>query len=280
MISILPAGEIVTLAAMLAASGLLIGFLAGLLGVGGGGIAMPVLYELFRILEVSDGIRMQVCAATSLAILIPTSIRSARSHWREGGVDFLVIRRLGPWVVMGAVLGVLIASNAPSGFLEGVFAASMLFLAWRILSGGGNANTIEARKLPGQPWNALAGGGIGMLSALIGIGGGVFITSFMKFSGWPIHKAVGTASAFGPLIAIPAMTGYIVAGWNTPVGVPLSLGFVSAAGAIAIAPMSVLAVPLGVKVAHKLSHRTLEYLFAGFLLTVAARFAASLLLHV
>jgi uncharacterized membrane protein YfcA len=280
MISGLPMTEIVTLAAMLAASGLLIGFLAGLLGVGGGGIAMPVLYELFRILEVSDGIRMQVCAATSLAIMIPTSIRSARSHWQQGSVDFLVIRRLGPWVVMGAALGVLIASNAPSGFLKSVFAASMLFLAWRILSGSGNANAIEARKLPGQPWNGLTGAGVGMLSALIGIGGGVYITSFMKFFGWPIHKSVGTASAFGPLIAIPAMIGYIVAGWNVPVGVPLSLGFVSAAGAIAVAPMSVLAAPLGVKFAHKLSHRTLEYLFAGFLLTVAARFAASLLLHV
>ena len=278
MISGLPLSEIATLASALVAGGLLMGFLAGLLGIGGGGIVVPILYELFRIAGMDDSIRMQVCVATSLAIIVPTSIRSARSHWRHGAVDFLVIRRLGPWVASGTVLGVLIASHAPSSFLKGVFVASTLFMAWRIAFGNGDA--IAAEKLPGQPWDGLAGAGIGLLSTLIGIGGGVYITTYMRLFGWPIHKAVGTASGFGPIIAIPAVAGYIVEGWNVPVGVPLSLGFVSIAAAIVVAPLSVLAAPLGVKIAHKLSRRALEYVFIAFLLTVAARFIVSLIFHV
>ncbi len=278
MISGLPLSEIATLASALVAGGLLMGFLAGLLGIGGGGIVVPILYELFRIAGMDDSIRMQVCVATSLAIIVPTSIRSARSHWRHGAVDFLVIRRLGPWVASGTVLGVLIASHAPSSFLKGVFVASTLFMAWRIAFGNGDA--IAAEKLPGQPWDGLAGAGIGLISALIGIGGGVYITTYMRLFGWPIHKAVGTASGFGPIIAVPAVIGYIVEGWNVPVGVPLSLGFVSIAAAVVVAPLSVLAAPLGVKIAHKLSRRALEYVFIAFLLTVAARFIVSLVFHV
>lgn len=278
MISGLPLSEIATFALALATGGLVTGFLAGLLGIGGGGIVVPVLYELFRIIGVSDSIRMQVCVATSLAIIIPTSVRSMRSHWQRGAVDFSVIRALGPWVVAGAALGVFIASHSPSSILKGVFAASTLFMAWRIAFGTGGA--IAEQKLPGQPWDGLAGAGIGLISTLIGIGGGAYITAFMKLFGWPIHKAVGTASGFGPIIAIPAVLGYIAEGWSVPVGVPLQLGYVSIAGTIVVAPLSVLAAPLGVKAAHSLSRRTLEYVFVAFLLTVSARFTASLVLHV
>lgn len=278
MISGLPLSEIATLAVALVAGGLLMGFLAGLLGIGGGGIVVPVLYEVFRIAGMSDSVRMQVCVATSLAVIIPTSIRSARSHWRHGAMDFMVIRRLGPWVAGGAILGVFVASHAPAGLLKGVFAASTLFMARHIAFG--NGGTAGPQTLPGQPWDGLAGAGIGLLSTLIGIGGGVYITSYMRLFGWPIHKAVGTASGFGPIIAIPAVIGYIAGGWNVPMGVPLSLGYVSIAGAIVLAPMSVLAAPLGVKVAHKLSRRTLEYVFVAFLLSVAARFIVSLIFHV
>ncbi len=275
MISGLPLSEIATLALALGAGGLLTGFLAGLLGIGGGGIVVPVLYELFRVAGVSDSIRMQVCVATSLAIIVPTSIRSMRSHWLHGAVDFSVIRALGPWIALGAVLGVFIASHSPASFLKGAFVASMLFMASRIAFGNGRA--IGAQKLPGQPWDGLAGAGIGLISTLIGIGGGVYITTYMKLLGWPIHKAVGTASGFGPIIAIPAVIGYIASGWGIPVGVPLQLGYVSLAGAIVVAPLSVLAAPFGVKVAHSLSRRTLEYVFVAFLLTVAARFLVSLI---
>jgi uncharacterized protein len=275
MILGLPLSEIAWLALALLAGGLVTGFLAGLLGIGGGGIVVPVLYEVFRVSGVSDSIRMQACVATSLAIIVPTSIRSVRSHWRRGAVDLTVIRSLGPWVVLGAVLGVVIASHAPAKLLEGVFVVSTLFMSYRIAFG--NSRAIAGQKLPGMPLDALAGGGIGLLSTLIGVGGGAYITAYMKLYGWPIHTAVGTASGFGPIIAIPAILGYIAAGWNDAAGVPLHLGFVSLAGTIVIAPVTVLAAPFGVKVAHRLSRRHLEYAFIVFLLAVATRFSAGLI---
>jgi uncharacterized protein len=278
MISTLPIAEIAPLAAALVAGGLLMGFLSGLLGIGGGGIVVPVLYELFRIAGMDDSIRMQVCVATSLAVIIPTSIRAARSHWLRGAMDGHVLRRLGPWFVLGATIGVFIAARAPAALPKGVFAASTLFLAWHI--GSGNGGAIAEEKLPGLPWDGLAGTGIGLVSALIGIGGGVYITTYLRHFGWPIHKAVGTASGFGPIIAVPAVLGYIVEGWGVPTGIPLSLGFVSLSAALVVAPLSVLAAPLGVKVAHMLTRRTLEYVFVGFLLTVATRFIVSLIFHV
>jgi uncharacterized membrane protein YfcA len=275
MISGLPFSEIAELVLALILGGLVTGFLAGLLGIGGGGIIVPVLYELFRIMGVDDSVRMQMSVATSLAIIIPTSVRSVRSHWQHGAVDFTVVRRLGPWVVLGAILGVSIASRAPASFLKAVFVASTLLMASRIAFGNGRAIAEEA--LPGLPWDALAGAGIGLISTLIGIGGGAYITAYMKLYGWPIHKGIGTASAFGPVIAIPAVIGYIAEGWSSHIPLPLSLGYVSVLGLIVVAPVSVLAAPLGVRVAHRLSRRTLEYVFLAFLLTVALRFLTSLI---
>jgi uncharacterized membrane protein YfcA len=115
---------------------------------------------------------------------------------------------------------------------------------------------------------------------LIGIGGGSYITAYMRLYGWPIHTAVGTAAGFGPIIAIPAVVGYMVEGWNLNIGIPLTIGYVNLLGVLVVAPVSVLAAPLGVKVAHGLSRRHLEYAFIAFMLTVAARFSASLIFHV
>ena len=274
MITSLPWSEIAELSLALVAGGLVTGFFAGLLGIGGGAIIVPVLYELFRITGVDDSVRMKICVATSLAIIIPTAIRSVRSHWQRGAVDVSVIKALGAWVVAGAIAGVFVASHAPANFLKGVFVASTLFIAGRLAFA--NGSTGGGAKLPGLPWDGLAGAGIGLISTLIGIGGGAYITAYMKFLGWPIHKAVGTAAGFGPLIAIPATIGFMAEGWGLPLLPPLSLGYVSLLGLIVVAPVSVLAAPLGVRVAHQLSRRALEYIFMIFLLLVAARFAASL----
>ena len=249
-------------------------FSQGLLGIGGGAIIVPVLYELFRITGVDDSVRMKICVATSLAIIIPTAIRSVRSHWKRGAVDVSVIKTLGAWVVAGAIVGVFVASHAPANFLKGVFVASTLFIAGRLAFA--NGSTGAGAKLPGLPWDGLAGAGIGLISTLIGIGGGAYITAYMKFLGWPIHKAVGTAAGFGPLIAVPATIGFMAEGWGLPLLPPLSLGYVNLLGLIVVAPVSVLAAPLGVRVAHQLSRRALEYIFMTFLLLVAARFAVSL----
>jgi uncharacterized protein len=274
MILSLPWSEIAELSFALLLGGLFTGFFAGLLGIGGGAIIVPVLYELFGITGVDDSIRMKICVATSLAIIIPTALRSVRSHWKRGAVDVSVIKALGPRVVGGAIVGVFVASHAPASFLKGVFVASTLFIASRLAFAKGSAST--AAKLPGMPWDGLAGVGTGLISTLIGIGGGTYITAYMRFTGWPIHKAVGTAAGFGPLIAIPATIGFMEEGWGLPLLPPLSLGYVSLLGLIVVAPVSVLAAPLGVRVAHQLSRRTLEYIFMTFLLLIAARFAVSL----
>jgi uncharacterized membrane protein YfcA len=274
MFSSLPWSEIAGLSLALLAGGLVTGFFAGLLGVGGGAIIVPVLYELFRIVGVDDSIRMKLCVATSLAIIVPTSVRSVRSHWQRGAVDVRVIKSLGPWVVGGAIAGVFVAAHAPASFLKAVFVASTLFIAGRLAFGNGEAKGPPA--LPGLPRDGFAGAGIGLISTLIGIGGGAYVTAYMRFFGWPIHKAVGTAAGFGPIIAIPATIGFIVEGWGLPALPPLSIGYVSLLGLIVVAPVSVLAAPLGVGVAHRLSRQTLEYVFMTFLLAVAARFAASL----
>ncbi len=258
----------------LMAGALVTGFLSGLLGIGGGGIMVPVMYEIFRIIGVDDSVRMQICVATSLAVIVPTSLRSAWGHLKHKAVDFAVLGRLGPWVVAGAIIGVLIAAHAPAAFLKGVFVASALFMASRIAFGAGPA--IAKQKLPGLPWDGLAGGGIGLIATLIGIGGAAYLTAYMKLFGFPIHTAVGTSSALGPVIAIPAVAGYIIAGWGSPLTPPLSLGFISILGLVIIAPVSVLTAPLGVRVAHGMSRRSLEYAFIAFLLLVAFRFSMSL----
>ena len=278
MTSSLPWSEIAELALALLAGGLVTGFFAGLLGIGGGAIIVPVLYELFRTLGVDDSVRMKICVATSLAIIVPTSVRSVRSHWRRGAVDATVIRTLGPWVVTSAMAGVLLASHAPASFLKAVFVASTLFIASRLAFGDDAVR--GSAKLPGLPWDGLAGSGIGLISTLIGIGGGAYVTAYMKFLGWPIHQAVGTAAGFGPLIAVPAAIGFIVEGWGVALLPPLSLGYVNLLGLLIAAPVSVLAAPLGVRVAHRLSRKTLERVFMAFLLLVAARFATSLALGV
>jgi uncharacterized membrane protein YfcA len=271
----LPWSEIAWLSFALLAGGLITGFCAGLLGVGGGAIIVPVLYELFRFSGVDETIRMQVCVATSLAIIIPTSVNSMRSHWKHGAVDFSVVKALGPWVAGGAIAGVFVAAHAPASVLKGAFVASTLFIASRLAFGKSSAAGGAA--LLGLPWDGLAAAGIGLISTLIGIGGGAYITAYMKFLGWPIHKAVATASAFGPIIAIPAVIGFMAEGWGSPLLPPLSLGYVSLLGVAVIAPVSALAAPFGARVAHRLQRRTLEYAFMTFLLIVAARFTASLL---
>jgi uncharacterized protein len=270
-----PLSEIAALGVALIIGGLVTGFLAGLLGIGGGGIIVPVLYELFGFMGVDDEVRLHIAVATSLAIIVPTSVQSLRSHWKRGAVDVAVLRRLALWVVAGAILGVFIGSHAPASFLKIVFVVSMSAMALRIALGDGRV--IAEEKLPGLPWDAFVGIFIGVISTLIGIGGGSYITAYMKLFGWPIHKAVATAAGFGPVIAIPAVIGYIVEGWGLPSLPPLSFGFVSVLGLVIVAPVSVLSAPLGVRVAHGLPKRKLEYAFIAFMLLVSLRFLVSLI---
>lgn len=266
--------EITFLVAALATAGALTGILAGVFGVGGGALIVPVLYELFRMLNVPEDIRMPLCVGTSLAIIIPTSIRSFRAHRQRGAVDKDVLKAWAVPTVLGVLLGSAIARYAPPYVFKFVFV--------------GIASISSARLLFNLKWNlgddvpkgaSLRAFGFinALLSALMGIGGGQLSTMFLTFYNRTIHQAVATSSGVGILISIPGALGYVLAGIDKPFLPPLSLGFVSLIGIAAFAPVSVLTAPIGVKIAHALSKRHLEIAFGTFLLLVSLRFIASIL---
>jgi uncharacterized membrane protein YfcA len=171
---------------------------------------VPFLYEVFRFAGVREDICMQLAVGTSLAIIIPTTFRSFRSHYMHGAVGMPVVRRIGPSVAAGVIAGVFVAGYTSAPVLKAVFAGSALLIALRMFAGGQRANI--ASDLPGNPADAVFGVCMGMISTLIGIAGGIYISTYMTLFGRTIHQAVATSSAFGPIIAIPAVAGYIWVG--------------------------------------------------------------------
>lgn len=268
-------GELLWLVLALIAAGGATGFLAGMLGIGGGGILVPVLYETFTFLHVPDSVRMHMVLGTSFAVIVPTALSSFRAHFNRGAVDMGVLRRLGPFVVAGVLAGVVLVSIVSSTALKWVWIVFGGFLAVKMALG--REEWRLADKLPDNGLVKLAAFLIGLISTLMSIGGGMFLVTLFTLYGWPILKAVATSSGFGPVIAIPGLLGYVWAGWGDPELPPVSLGFVSVLGAMIIMPMSVLAAPLGVAVAHGLSRRKLELAFAVFLGLVALRLFISTL---
>lgn len=266
--------ELAFLAAALAGAGALTGVLAGVFGVGGGALIVPVLYELFRILGVPEETRMPLCVGTSLAIIIPTSIRSFRAHQARGAVDMRILRAWAVPTLVGVLAGSFLARYAPPSVFKIVFVVVAGVSATRLI---GNLQWRLGADVPQGPGLRVFGLVNGVLSALMGIGGGQLATMFMTFYGRTIHQAVATSSGVGVLISIPGAIGYVLAGLDKPNLPPLSLGFVSLIGVIAFAPVSVLTAPLGVRVAHALSKRRLELAFGIFLCLVSLRFLASIL---
>lgn len=282
MATALPASELIWLALALVAAGVVMGLFAGLFGVGGGAIVIPVLYEVFRITGVPDEVRMPLCVGTSLAIIVPTSISSFRSHHARGAADVDVLRRWALPVVIGVVLASAVARHAPEQLFKLVFVVIAGFSAFRLLLAPDGWRFADA--MPGTALMSVYGLIIGALSALMGIGGGQIANLFMTFHGRSIHQAVATSSGLGALIAIPATLGYIYAGWPraaefpdvAALQFPFALGYVSLIGTLLVVPLSTLVAPLGVRLAHRLTKRQLEVGFGLFLLAVSLRFLVSL----
>lgn len=282
MLAALSMTEIITLVAILVAAGVVSGLFAGLFGVGGGAILVPVLYELFRIAGVPEEVRMPLCVGTSLAIIVPTSIRSFNAHRARGLVDLEVLRRWAVPVVIGVVAGSFIARYAPEFVFKLVFVAVAGVSAIRLLFGRDSWRIGE--DFPKNALMQVYGLVIGVLSTLMGIGGGQLANLLMTFYGRPIHQAVSTSSGLGVIISIPATLGYIYAGWpkaaefpDIPaLQFPFALGYVSLIGTLLVVPTSMAVAPLGVKLAHSLSKRRLEVAFGIFLLVVCVRFLGTL----
>ncbi len=264
------AGELGLLIVALAGAGLVMGFLAGLLGIGGGALLVPILYEVFAVLGVDETIRLHLCLGTALAAMVPTSLRSFRSHYNKGAVDTAFVRSVAVPVVAGVVLGSLIARVAPQDVLALIFAICAALLALRLYLG--RDDWVLGDTLPGNPVRAIFGTAVGLFSTLMSIGGAAFVTAFMTLYGRKIHQAVATSSGIGPMIAIPGTLGFMWAGWGAPDLPPGSVGFVNFLGAAVVVPLSVLMAPLGVYVSHSIPRRTLEYCVATLLATIAFRF--------
>jgi uncharacterized membrane protein YfcA len=266
--------ELIGFAALILGAGIVAGLLAGLFGIGGGAVVVPVLYQVFTILGVEDSVRMHLAIGTSIAVIVPTSIRSYFGHYRLGAVDTGLLRS---WVVaipVGVIAASLIAALISGAGLRGLFAVLALLFGVRFLIGD-RLGRLGA-DLPGQPAKGLIGVAIGFFSTLMGIGGGTLNNTFMTLYGRPMLQAVATSAGVGVLISVPALAGYIWAGWGNPDLPQASLGFVNLAAAALLAPATILSAPYGVRIAHALDRRYLEIGFGLFLLVVAARFAASL----
>ncbi len=276
MLATIPWSEILILCGALLAGGVASGILAGLLGVGGGGIIVPVLYEVFRIIGVSDDVRMQLCIGTSLAIIVPTSIRSFQAHKARGLVVPGLLKVLGPPAVIGVALGSAIAGMVNGKILQGVFIALSVVLAARSISG--RTDWRLGDQLPGKATLRIWGFFIGMASSMVGIAGGGLSTILLTLYGVPIHAAVATSAGVGIFIPLPGVLGYAISGWpHLPDLPPLSLGYVSVIGFALMAPVSTLTAPIGARLAHRLPRRGLEVGFGAFLLAVAARFLVAIL---
>jgi uncharacterized protein len=259
---------ILPLIGILAATGVVAGFAAGLLGVGGGIVTVPVLEYSLRFAGVPEEYRMHVAVATSLAAIIPTSLSSARSHHARGAVDWGLARRWAAPMLVAALAGSLIASHAPLAVLAGVFGSVALLIALKMLLPLDHLRF--ARQLPGGLGGGALAASIGGISAVMGIGGGTLAVPTLALCGYPIHRAVGTAAFFGLLISVPGTIGYLLAEPGT--GLPwLTVGFVSIVGLAVIAPGSMLTAMLGARAAHALSRRRLSQAFGVFLLLVGAR---------
>ncbi|HLL26769.1 MAG TPA: sulfite exporter TauE/SafE family protein [Xanthobacteraceae bacterium] len=272
----IPLHELLWLAAALAVAGVITGVLAGLFGVGGGAIIVPVLYQVFTVLDVPEAVRMPLSIGTSLAIIIPVCIAAYRAHREKGAVDEPILRQWALPCFLGVAAGSLIAAFAPPWLFKLVFVA---------IAGGNGILLLIGRRdwqlmqgLP-APWPMRAIGFlIGIFSALMGISGGMLSNLIILTFGRTMQQAVATSSGLGIVISIPGTAGYMLAGWSKMALLPpLSIGFVSLIGLVLLAPLSMLFAPLGVRLAHTISKRRLEIAFGLYLLVVAARFVINLI---
>ncbi|MGO9399650.1 MAG: sulfite exporter TauE/SafE family protein [Xanthobacteraceae bacterium] len=268
--------EILWLALALLVGGMISGVLAGMFGVSGGSVIVPVLYEAFRVLGVPEDVRMQLCLGTSIAIVVPTTIRSYLTHRAKGVVIPGVIRRWTWPAVIGVACSAAIASFAPAAVMTVAFVAIASFIALKLLFAGDRWNL--GSELPGPVPMALYGFGIGFCGSLMGVSGGAISTIVLTVYGKPIHNAVATSSGVAVPITIAGAIGFVLAGLPHQAELPpLSLGFVSLIGFAVTAPIASFVAPYGAHLAHRLPRRTLEIAFGGFLLLVSLRFLVSLI---
>jgi uncharacterized membrane protein YfcA len=250
------------------ALGAFAGFFAGLLGVGGGAIMVPILAMMFAAQGFPEGHLMHVALGTSMATIIFTSISSMRAHHGHGAVIWPIVRGLAPGIVVGTILGAQIAGRVPTRPLAIFFAAFITYVAIQMIM---NVKPKPSRELPGKAGMFGVGGFIGLVSALVAIGGGSLSVPFMTWCNVKVHHAIGTSAAIGFPIALAGTAGYMIAGYGAS-GLPAgSVGFIylPALGSAVLASM--LVAPVGARVAHSLPVATIKKIFALVLMLLSAK---------
>ncbi len=263
--------------------GALAGLSAGLFGIGGGAVMVPALFFAFNALGVSQDVVMHSAIATSSAIIIVNAIRSTLSHHNHGAVDWDLLWPKNPflsyafWIGLGAFLAAIWLAPRLSGqVLTVLFAGVACLVALQFIFGRPDWKLRET--VPGGMARPIVGGSVGVLSSLMGIGGGSLTVPLMSICGVPIHRAVATASGFGFAIALPATLGFIISGIGAQGRPAFSLGYVNAMGFVLIASIAFLTIPLGAKLAHSMSQKKLKMIFGVCLLFVAINMARKALM--
>ncbi len=257
--------------------GCFVGFIAGLLGVGGGAVLVPALYYIgqhFYAGTLSPDVLMHTALGTSMAIIIPTGLSSSRAQIKRKAVDWTAFRFMAPGLVFGVVLGIFVVSGLKSSQLQLIFAIGLYILAALIFfkKEGGPAHPVLLKPL----WATLSTSMIGVFSTLVGIGGATLNVPYLSRAGLPLHQSIATSSVLGVVISIPAAIGFIVMGGmgaDRLTHVPGFLGFINMTAWILIVPFSVLCAPLGVKASHAMPVRKLKIVFSVLLCLIATKMA-------
>jgi len=266
--------NISTLLALIA-TGVFAGILAGLLGVGGGIVIVPVLFFLFQSFGVSPESAMLVATATSLATIVPTSISSIRSHNQKGNVDFNLLKRWAVFILIGVLLGSWLVTRVEGSMLTMLFGAIAVLSALNMLFRTGKSALYQ--KLP-DTGQSVMGASIGFFSSMVGIGGGTISVPLLTLYNYPAHKAIGTAAAIGLIISLPGALTMLILG-STPTDAPAgTFGLVNLFGFACIVPLTVLFAPVGASLAAKLDAGKLKKIFAFVLLFTGLRMLAQLFL--
>ncbi|MFT5726095.1 MAG: putative membrane protein YfcA [Desulforhopalus sp.] len=257
-----------------AIAGTVVGILAGLFGIGGGLVIVPMLIYVFSLQNIPNELTMHLALGTSLASIIFTSISSFLAHHKRGAVHWNIVKKIVVGIFTGTFLGSCIASRLSTEFLKVFFVIFLYFVATQLLL---NRKPKPGREIPGPVGMFGTGNIIGMFSSLVGIGGGTLSVPFMLWCNINAHHAIGTSAAIGLPIAFAGAVGYIFNGWNIPNLPPYSLGYVYLPALFGIAATSVLTAPLGVKLAHSLPVGRLKQIFSILLYVVATKMLFSAL---
>lgn len=254
--------------ALLLATGLFAGVLAGLLGVGGGIVLVPAFFYTFTTLGYASAELMQLAVATSLATIVVTSLRSLQSHHRKAAVDWSILKAWAPGIALGAVLGVFVVAQLETRALQFIF--GILAMSIGLYMTAGRVHWRLGQEMPRGAVRGAASAAVGLLSVLMGVGGGSFGVPIMTLHNIPIHRAVGTAAGFGLLIAVPSVAGFLLLPMPDESRPPFTVGSVNFVAFAVTIGMTLVSAPWGAKLAHALHPKPLRRIFGVFLLVVAA----------